>query len=181
MLRSIFVGSDGLRAGWSSLLFLLLFLGLNAIESAVLSRFLNSQESGQLRPATAFLQESCDLLLVFLVTLFMARVENRKVSSYGFIDERRVPHLVGGVVCGLLALSALVAVLWRAQLLGFEGLSFARYGCVEIWDGMGRGGSHCGFLRRIAPARVSAVHASSWGRLLVGGGDSLNGIRGLAP
>jgi membrane protease YdiL (CAAX protease family) len=61
--------------------------------------------------------------VVFLATLFMARVENRKVLSYGFIGERSLQRLLSGVVCGLLALSILVAILWRLQLLGFEGVS----------------------------------------------------------
>lgn len=58
---------------------------LNGLESTILSRFLNSEDGGLLTPAIAFVQESCDLPVVFLATLFMARVENRKVLSYGFI------------------------------------------------------------------------------------------------
>lgn len=123
MLRRMFVGSDGVRAGWSSLLFILVFFVLTAIESTVLSRFFNSQHSGLLRPAITFVQEVCDLLVLFLATFTMARVENRKVLSYGFIGERSVQRLASGIVCGLLALSVLLAILWRSQLLGFEGLS----------------------------------------------------------
>jgi membrane protease YdiL (CAAX protease family) len=122
-LRRIFIGSNGLRAGWSSLLFIVLFLMLNAIESTILSRFLNSQNGGLLRPAIAFVQESCDLMVVFLATFFMARVENRKVLSYGFTGVNSVHRLASGIVCGLLALSLLVVILWRSHLLGFEGLS----------------------------------------------------------
>ena len=68
MLRRIFGGSNGLRAGWSAFLFVVLVVILNRLEATVLSRFLNPEGGGPLTPAIEFVQEGCDLLVVFLAT-----------------------------------------------------------------------------------------------------------------
>jgi len=122
-LRRIFVGEHGIRAGWSVLLFVAIYLILNAAGAPALGRLVSLEPKGPLPPTLVFLQESCDLLVVFLATWVMARIENRQLFSFGYAGDHKLVRLASGVAWGLLVLSALVGVLWKSHLLVFDGLS----------------------------------------------------------
>jgi membrane protease YdiL (CAAX protease family) len=122
-LRSVFVGKAGLRAGWSALLFVAIYLIFSAIETAMLRHFVNMAPKAPLRPSHVFLQELCDVCVVFLTTCIMARIESRSLLSYGFTGGQRLLRLASGALCGLLALSTLIGALWKSHLLVFDGLS----------------------------------------------------------
>src|SRR5206468_8286136 len=98
IMRTIFVGKDGIRAGWSALLFVILYLILNRIETASLDHF-NLSDNGPLIPSLQLVHELCDLLGVFLTTLVMARIERRNVFSYGFTGRHKIARLTGGLAC----------------------------------------------------------------------------------
>jgi membrane protease YdiL (CAAX protease family) len=122
-LRTILMGKDGIRAGWSALLFVCIYLLLSMIETAGLAFFVKTEPASPLRPGPTLLQESCDLLVVGLATYVMARIENRKLFSYGFTGAYKAVRFTGGVICGLVALSALIGILWKSSLLVFDGRS----------------------------------------------------------
>jgi membrane protease YdiL (CAAX protease family) len=117
------VGEDGIRAGWSALLFVTIYLILDTAARAALGHFVQLEPTGPMPPALVFLQETCDVVAVFLATWMMARIENRRISCFGYTGEHKLCRLVSGVVWGLLSLSALIGVLWKAHLLVFDGLS----------------------------------------------------------
>ncbi len=122
-LRRIFFGERGIRAGWSALLFVAIFLILNTFATVVLGRFVALESKGPIPPEPVFLQESCDVLVVLLATWAMARIEHRQLFSFGYTGDHKLLRLVSGVVWGLLGLSALVGVLWKSRWLVFDGLS----------------------------------------------------------
>jgi hypothetical protein len=122
-LRRVFVGEHGIRAGWSALLFVAIYLILDTAVSAFLGRFVALQTSGPLPPKLVFLQESCEVLVVFLATGAMARIESRQLFSYGYTGDHKLVRLVSGLVWGLLGLSTLIGILWGSHLLAFDGLS----------------------------------------------------------
>lgn len=125
ILRRVFVGEQGIRAGWSALLFAAMIWGLQTVVNAVLGRFVLLDASGPAPLGVALLMESCDLLVVAAVTWVMARIEKRPFLAYGYTDDRKVIRLASGGMLGFLCLSVLVAVLWGAKLLVFEGVSLS--------------------------------------------------------
>jgi hypothetical protein len=90
VLRRVFVGEQGIRAGWSVLLFAGIIWGLQTVVNAVLGRFVSLDVSGPAPLGLELLMESCDLLVVAAVTWVMARIENRPLLSYGYTDDRRL-------------------------------------------------------------------------------------------
>ncbi|MGH9863991.1 MAG: CPBP family intramembrane glutamic endopeptidase [Candidatus Acidiferrales bacterium] len=120
-LGRIFVSDEGIRAGWSALMFAAIFLILYIAATGALRQFLSLNPQGPIPLRLALIGESTQLLIVFLATLAMARIEDRKLLSYGFTDEHRVIRLVSGVVWGFFCLSVLIGALWRAGWLVFDG------------------------------------------------------------
>jgi hypothetical protein len=92
-LRRIFVGEQGIRAGWSALLFVAIYLILNTVATATLGRFVALVPKGPIPPELAFLQESCDVLVVFLATWGMARIENWRLFSFGYTSDHKLVRL----------------------------------------------------------------------------------------
>jgi membrane protease YdiL (CAAX protease family) len=75
--------------------------------------------------------------MVLLATWIMARIEGRRFAVYGYAGRDRLVRFVAGCVWGLVALSALVAVLWKAHLLAFgsaqlHGLDVWKYGVAWL-------------------------------------------------
>src|SRR5882724_10467402 len=136
MLRLIFVGEYGIRAGWSALLFVTIYLILDRIATAGLNHFVMLEPRGPLPPTLVFLQETSGVLVLFLATGTMARIEHRPLLSFGFVDDFGGIRLVGGVAWGLLSLSALIGVLWKTHLLAFDGLALtglAAWNYALVW------------------------------------------------
>src|SRR5271155_4937722 len=88
-LRWIFIGSRGLRAGWSVLIFLALLAPLRPIDS-VLQRYYPALFAGDMAPGDSLLIELLQLLFVVVATVVTGRIEGRPVwSYYGLAGERR--------------------------------------------------------------------------------------------
>jgi CAAX protease family protein len=90
-IRGIFVGPEGIRAGWRFLLFVALFA---ALEQMVLQRGLRlipgfaeiakqAQSGGVLTPAFSLVFEGAALAITLLATWIMARIEKRPFGAYG--------------------------------------------------------------------------------------------------
>lgn len=124
LASKIFRGDQGLRAGWSVLLFLVLVVGL-CFGSLTLVRSIAHLHRSQtaIAPLPDLLQETSLLGGLFLATLIMARIERRSVFSYGFQDERKLTRLVSGTIVGFLVVSGLVGLLWITGALAFDGIS----------------------------------------------------------
>jgi membrane protease YdiL (CAAX protease family) len=110
-LKWIFVGDQGLRAGWSVAIFFLLFicfvLGINAAFSAL---HLVSKQ-GHLAPKEAFFGELAGFLALVLAAGVVALIERRHILDYNLRGPRRLANFAAGLVTGFAALSALVGAL----------------------------------------------------------------------
>lgn len=117
----VFMGEQGLRAGWSALLFFSLVLafgfGFVALDRAIT----HTDRSATIAPAPFLVLESGLLGALFLATLIMARIERRSVLSYGFQDARGLIRLLSGMIVGFLFISGVVGVLWMTHALVFDG------------------------------------------------------------
>ena len=142
-LRKIFVGRDGLRSGWGLLIFIALFASLafcvNVIARKLGAPDPNSAKPGaEITPFFGIVSEGGGLLLVFLVTWIMAKIERRPFSVYGLGDARKLAHFFAGMAWGIVCLSILIVTLLKTGLLIIDGrLLFGgdilRYGAIWLF------------------------------------------------
>ena len=123
----IFIGNNGIRAGWSALIFIAIFLALEFFAALPIIPFIHFPvERGAPQPAyVALVQEAVQATLVMLATFIMSRIEKRPVAVYGYAGRARFVRFASGIVCGFAAISVLVGALWKSHLLAFDGSPLA--------------------------------------------------------
>jgi uncharacterized protein len=142
-VRQIFIGKDGLRAGWSLLLFIALFAGLIFGVRAVSQKFFppaakTAQTSSELPPSPRlFIGESIPFLAALLVAWIMSKIERRSNSVYGLGGRRKLQNFLAGLAWGVTLLSLLVLTLWTTGLLVIDrrlllGSDVLRYGAIWL-------------------------------------------------
>jgi membrane protease YdiL (CAAX protease family) len=119
-LRWIFIGPQGLRAGWSVLIFVfltLLFLRvLGAAAFLFVHRVLHIKTGGFI-PTSAIIGGLIEVLAILGAGALVALIEGRSILAYNLTGPRRPQHFLFGLVAGFLALSALVGALaWGGWL-----------------------------------------------------------------
>lgn len=141
-LRRVFIGPDGLRAGWSLIIFVVLiatlFKGVAVITK--LAHLVPPKPPGpgtEITPAFLFLGESIPFLITLLVTWIMSKIERRPSSVYGLGARRMLPNFSAGLFWGATALSLLVFTLSKTGLLVFDarllfGDAAVRYGAIWL-------------------------------------------------
>lgn len=141
MLRRIFIGDAGLRAGWGLLIFIVLFAGLASSINLILRKLgVNPHfaPGAELSPRIGILGEGASFLLILFVTWIMSKIERRPNSVYGLGDSRALSHFLAGLAWGVISLSLLILTLVRTGLLVVDHrLLFAgnilRYGAVWLF------------------------------------------------
>jgi membrane protease YdiL (CAAX protease family) len=136
----VFFGSDGLRAGWGALLFVVIVVGIGTILSLVMRALLHGHRPDPNAPASplkSLMGEGVSMLIVLAATWIMARIEGRRLDVYGYVGRARLARFLWGGMWGFIALSALVAVLWKTHLLAFDpgrlhGIAILKYGLVWL-------------------------------------------------
>ena len=125
-----FLGPHGLRAGWSVLLFALIFLCTDFLAGWALRPLLHKLSHGQtLRPgAHDALPVSFGLAIeavqasgMFVATIVMAFLERRSILAYGYQGKARAVRFLSGLVYGFLAITTVVFILWKIGFLAFDG------------------------------------------------------------
>jgi hypothetical protein len=144
-LRDVFLGREGLRAGWALLLYLSLVYAL-AMLTAPLAHMLRPARTQQPHtagtpanltlPSDLILSEGCGLAVVVFATWTMSRLEGRELSAYGTASRCGPRNFLAGLAWGLALLALLVFALRAAGLLAFDsrllfGLAVPRY--AAIW------------------------------------------------
>ena len=120
-LRRIFVGSNGIRAGWGTLLFAAIFVGVDAGLVFIARHFVQAPADDHVLPlANGLLMECVNLFAVTVATAILAAIERRSVLFFGLQGRARGIRFLSGAVCGFAAISVLVLLLWRAGLLQLE-------------------------------------------------------------
>jgi membrane protease YdiL (CAAX protease family) len=149
-LKHVFVGSQGLRAGWGMLLFAVivvaLVVGLNVALHA--AHFHGPKTDGKiLGPDSALLQDGLLSAVVIVATLVTAALERRSLVRLGLGLKNALPRLIQGLVVGVAAMSALIGLLYvcgaiKIGALALHGKDIWLYGgwwglaflCVGVFE-----------------------------------------------
>ena len=138
-LRRVFVGPQGLRAGWSVLMFVLLSAIILIALAFGISTIAGLKHHGKptaLSPIPALVSEVVQVLAILIAGFVMARIERRRLRAYYLAGERRFAHFLGGLAAGFLALSALVGGLAWGGWLHFGPVALSGWkilGFAAIW------------------------------------------------
>jgi uncharacterized protein len=139
--HKIFIGKDGLRAGWSLLIFIALIAAVSYLANVIIHQLHLPDQShaknSEFPPLVALSVEGLNFLLIAAITWIMSKIERRPASVYGFGDSRGLRHFFAGLAWGVTCLSLLVLTLCKAGLMAFDGrLLFGadvlRYGALWL-------------------------------------------------
>jgi membrane protease YdiL (CAAX protease family) len=123
-LRDIFFGDEGLRAGWSLLIFVALFAALLFLANFITHKIhhpTHTASSDHTIPFYfMFLNEAIPLLAVALVTWIMSKVERRPIGVYGLGGTQKLSHFIAGLAWGILCLTPFILLLWKTGFLVFD-------------------------------------------------------------
>ena len=113
--RRLFVGRDGVRAGWRASLFMLAMVAQLLLLAIVLHEVFRNMaphglQSG-LTPLVVGLSELGLLLPVYGASALMAFLEDTRLTAYGLMDPKKLTRLGAGFAAGLAALTALMLAL----------------------------------------------------------------------
>ena len=126
-LHKIFIGPQGLRAGWGSALFLAL-----PVSFAVLGRLVahyypllapQSNKPIEMRPGITLGSEAFLFGLCAVTALLISFIEKRPFSSYGLAMPRALPDFATGFFWGFVMLSVLIGGLFATHTITFQGLA----------------------------------------------------------
>jgi hypothetical protein len=156
----VFVGRDGLRAGWSLLLYLamlaVLLIGTGNLVHVLRHHAKSSkpnvaaqaevQKSNPSAPApsapmpisTILISEGISIFAVAVATWVMGKIEGRPNSIYGLGGRGRLPNFIAGLGWGIAMLSLLIFVLRSTGLLAFDGREIfggSAWGYGAAWFG----------------------------------------------
>src|SRR6201981_3744561 len=141
LLHKIFIGADGLRAGWSLLIFIVLLVAVLKGVGAVI-KLLHLLPAGdgngpELSPRFGIFAEGLPFLATLGVTWIMSKIERRPNSVYGLDGKNAVQRFFAGLAWGVTCLSLLVLTLWKTGLLVIDsrllfGSVAVRYGAIWL-------------------------------------------------
>lgn len=131
-LRWVFMGPQGLRAGWSVAIFLsmagtpllVLWLIVHYLQKGS-SHPAKAAQSQGMSPWMAVIGELIEVLILLLLVFIMSRIERRKLLDYNLRGSRKAFHFSTGLVCGFAALSALVGALAAGGWLHFGAVALS--------------------------------------------------------
>jgi membrane protease YdiL (CAAX protease family) len=143
----VFIGPQGLRAGWSILFAACLFYFLRIVFGTIFytAGFVD-ENSGQTAASTIIL-ELIPFLSMLVAGAAIALIERRSILSYNLAGPRRLAGFALGAASGFIALTALIGALGLGGWLRFDssalsglsafrfaalwGCAFLLVGCVE--------------------------------------------------
>jgi len=138
---NVFLGPNGLRAGWRLLIFLAIFIGLLSSAGFALSRipavraFQRTQPKGMLTPAGEISSEGLVVVILLISTFIMTKIEKRSFADYGLPPHEAFgKRFWQGVPLGLAMLSLLMALIGIFRGFSLEG--FAITGAPAIKYGV---------------------------------------------
>jgi len=142
VLQKIFIGKDGLRAGWSILIFIAMFAAIMFATHFIALKIhhppANTAKISEGSPKFVIINESVVFLAVLLVTWIMSKIERRPNSVYGLGGSRKISNFFAGLAWGVVCLSLLVLTLLKTGLLVIDSrllfrADILRYGAIWLF------------------------------------------------
>jgi len=127
-LRRLFFGDDGLRAGWSILLFVLILAAIGAASTAIIRQWhliLNTamDRFAGIHPESTIINDGLVFLAFASAAWIMSLIEHRPFSRYGLPGKRALRDVAAGLFWGFVCLSLLIGTLFLTHSLAFDGLA----------------------------------------------------------
>ena len=122
-VRWVFLGPQGIRAGWSVLLFIGIFIGLFFTVMALVNDLVRHGHTAgpPSSPRVAALNEGITFVVLVIATWIMSRVEGKPLLAYGYQGKARGLRFASGLAWGFVAISALVFSLDKLGYLAIDG------------------------------------------------------------
>ena len=133
-VRGVFYGMDGLRAGWSLLLFVTLVFGIARAVGWLVKHLLGPSPHVKEQSAlVVVLAEAATFLALAGAAWLVSLVEQRRFARYGLDAPvgRRLTQFAVGCVTGFVLLSVLVLLLKVSGLLVFDGMLLSGAAVVQ--------------------------------------------------
>jgi membrane protease YdiL (CAAX protease family) len=131
-LRWVFTGSNGIRAGWSIVIFVATFAAVVFGTAKLLHHFLGPvpQKTSSLTLKLFPIFEGVQFLGLLAAVAVVATIERRSILSFGLQGAARFARLAAGLVCGFVAISVTVCALVTMHALTLDAPSAAD---PEVW------------------------------------------------
>ena len=141
-VNNAFVGSQGLRAGWSTAIFAILFVLFSSVAALIFVSFhlVDLGKHSDFTAPSAFFSELIGFLALVGAAAFVAFIERRgSLLAFNLTGPRRISRFFGGLTAGFAALSALVgAMTWGGWLhfgsIALSGMQIFQFGAM--WAGV---------------------------------------------
>jgi membrane protease YdiL (CAAX protease family) len=133
-----FLGDDGLRSGWSALLFVSLYFLISPFLDAIAVTLVPSLAQRGFGAFHELVTELIPVTVILVAGLLMARLEHRRLADYFLAGPRPAQHFLVGLASGFAALSVLIGALALGGWIRFghaalHGAPALKYGA--IWAG----------------------------------------------
>lgn len=132
-VHNLFVGKEGIRAGWSIAIFVILSVILFyafVFPAQLLIKGMHLPMNGSL-PFPTGLMELAVFAAIFGASFIMTRIEHKPAISYGLDGPRRFVNFLYGLLFGFIALSALVGAMMLFGVLGFDGVQISGWTAIR--------------------------------------------------
>lgn len=121
-IRWFFLGPQGMRAGWSVAIFIVLLIGFGRLISLIIKATHALPPPGKLAvftPLIGLVSEGSSVLAIVIAAWVVSRIERRRLKDYYLTGPGRVARFFSGMVTGFAALSLMVAMLAAGGWLHF--------------------------------------------------------------
>jgi uncharacterized protein len=129
VIQAIFLGPNGIRAGWRLLIFLCIFLalgrGLNFVLHHIpaVQQWISAQPKDSFTPASAIASEGVTVLLLLCAVGIMSVIEKRSFADYGLpMNQAFGKRFWQGVPVGFVMLSLLLAMMSTLHGFSLDGI-----------------------------------------------------------
>jgi membrane protease YdiL (CAAX protease family) len=121
--KAVFVGPDGVRAGWRLLLFVVVLILVGLASQLIASR-LTINLAKDFSPKTVILGEVVAFAVILIVTLIVGKFEHRSLADYGLPFRSFLgKHFWAGAAWGFVMLSLIVALMMASHTYSLGGLA----------------------------------------------------------
>ncbi len=141
LVRRIFIGNQGIRAGWSIGIFVVLLVVISLVLLTPVRLIFQPGHTPMSNrfPIPMGTVELALFLGLLCASMVMTRIEHKPVISYGLDGPRRLPNFLWGLLFGFIALSVLVGTMMLFGFLRFDGVQISGWRAFKYavaWGGV---------------------------------------------